>query len=249
MLGRNEMLSVESKQIHKLFSWGRYLYWAEIQRKKFIDYDTEHQPAKGAKAEWRLFAVASQWLASMWVVIEGWRDLGMKDETIDRLLTDWPNYCDLLRRYRNGVFHYQPTLLDERFDAFQKEGPDFGIWVFAVYLEFQRFLWHWPDRFSASKEQKQEMRKTLENVIGWMPEEIIPAYNRSLQEMCEEALTRVQTAGDTESEAAKDLLSCVSDTQNMLRNSSTNPLLDYDNSLKKKTSQDGEFSQTSTEGG
>jgi len=59
MLG-NPMLLVDTKQLHKLFSWGRYLYWADIQRKKFIDYDAEHQPAKGAKAEWRLFAVASQ---------------------------------------------------------------------------------------------------------------------------------------------------------------------------------------------
>jgi hypothetical protein len=227
------MLIVDSKQLDKLFSWGRYLYWAEIQRKKFIDFDVEHQPAQGAKAEWRLFAVASQWLASMWVVIEGWRDLAMKDEIIDLLLAEWPDYCDLLRRYRNGVFHYQPTLLHERFDAFKKEGPDFGIWVFTLYLEFQRFLWEWPDRLSGSKEEKREMRKTLENVIGWMPEEIIPAYNNSLQQMCEEALTRIQTAGDTESEAAKDLLSWVTDTRSMVENYPTNPLLDYVNSLKQ----------------
>jgi len=90
------------------------------------------------------------------------------------------------------------------------------------------------------------MRKTLENVIGWMPEEIIPAYNNSLQEMCEEALAMIQTAGDTESEAAKDLLSWVEDTRRMIRTSPTNPLLDYVNSLKNKTRRT-ESSQTSDE--
>lgn len=228
------MRLIERKDLHKLFSWGRYLYWAEIQRKKFIDYNSEHQSAEGPKAEWLLFAVASQWLASMWVVIEGWHELGMKDAIIDRLLTEWPDYCDLLRRYRNGVFHYQPTLLDERLVAWKKEGPDFGIWVFALYLEFQRFLWEWPDRLSGSKQQKLEMRNTLENVIGWMPEEIIPAYNRSLQEMCEEAVTMVRTAGDAESEAAKDLLSWVTDTQRMITNSSANPVLDYIDTMNSK---------------
>jgi hypothetical protein len=36
------MLIVDRKQLNKLFSWGRYLYWADIQRKKFIDYNAEN---------------------------------------------------------------------------------------------------------------------------------------------------------------------------------------------------------------
>jgi hypothetical protein len=57
----------------------------------------------------------------------------------------------------------------------------------------------------------------------------------------------VQSAGDTESKAAKDLLSWVSDTRRMIKTSSTNPLLDYVNSLKNKTHQYGESSQASDE--
>lgn len=173
----------------------------------------------------------------MWVVIEGWYELGTNDETIDRLLKEWPDYCELLRRYRNGVFHYQPKLLDERFNAFKNEGPAFGIWVAALYLEFQRFLWEYPDKLIGSKEQIQEIRKIFEEVIGWMPEEIIPAYNRTLEDLCQEALDKVRVAGDTESEAAIDLLSWVTATQSML-GESTNPVLDYLDSMQKKISPD-----------
>jgi hypothetical protein len=47
----------------------------------------------------------SYWYAALYVVIEGWRDLGLADATIDALLQS-PN-VDLLKRYRNGVFHFQ----------------------------------------------------------------------------------------------------------------------------------------------
>ncbi len=189
---------------------------------------------EGAAVEWKLFAAFSQWLASVWVVVEGWRQLAIKDSTIDGLLDEWPHYCELLRRYRNGVFHYQPELLDERFTAYATEGSDFVMWVFALYLEFQRFLWEWPDRFKGQKADIDEIRKTLEEIIGWMPEDIIPAKNRSLQDMCREAKEMVKASGDAEGEASKDLLSCVEGIQDGLRDFSLTPMLDYVRNMKHK---------------
>ena len=81
-------------------------------------------------------------------------------------------------------FHYQPRLLDERFTAYATEGSDFIMWVFALYLEFQRVLWEWPDHLKGQKEDIQGIRRTLNEIIGRMPEEIIPAKYRSLQDMC-----------------------------------------------------------------
>ena len=142
-----DMKATENNNLEKLLSWARYLYWADIHRKSYIDYGNYNVIGEGAAAEWKLFAALSQWLASVWVVVEGWRHLAIKDSIIDGLLDEWPHYCELLRRYRNGVFHYQPELLDERFTAYATEGSDFIMWVFALYLEFQRFLWEWPDHF------------------------------------------------------------------------------------------------------
>ncbi|NPC42939.1 hypothetical protein [Nocardioides sp. zg-1230] len=57
----------------------------------------------------------SLWYATLYVVIEGWRQAKLADPDVDALLAD--NHADRLRRFRNQVFHYQreydnPRLLD-----------------------------------------------------------------------------------------------------------------------------------------
>ena len=54
--------------------------------------------------------------ASLYLVIEGWQELGIQDSEADELLRS--PHVDLLKRYRNGVFHYQRDMWDERFMAF-----------------------------------------------------------------------------------------------------------------------------------
>ena len=45
------------------------------------------------------------WLASLFVVAEGWKKLKIIEPTIDPIIdTHW----DGLRRFRNAVFHFQP---------------------------------------------------------------------------------------------------------------------------------------------
>ncbi|MGD9511171.1 MAG: hypothetical protein AB7I59_15160 [Geminicoccaceae bacterium] len=46
------------------------------------------------------------WYGALYVVIEGYQELPISDAEIDRLLSD--NRIYLLRRFRNGTFHYQP---------------------------------------------------------------------------------------------------------------------------------------------
>ncbi len=54
----------------------------------------------------------SYWYAALYVVIEGWKELGFQDAEIDALLIS-PNVKHL-KRYRNGVCHFQPKCLDDR---------------------------------------------------------------------------------------------------------------------------------------
>lgn len=47
----------------------------------------------------------SLWYATLYVVIEGWREAKLADPDVDALLAD--SHADRLRRFRNQVFHYQ----------------------------------------------------------------------------------------------------------------------------------------------
>lgn len=61
----------------------------------------------------------SYWYSALYVVCEGWSELGLSDPDIDALLRS-PNLT-LLKRYRNGSFHFQAEYFDDRFSGFQGE--------------------------------------------------------------------------------------------------------------------------------
>ena len=52
------------------------------------------------------------WYGGLYVVCEGWQELGLKDEAVDKLLAD-PK-LKLLRKYRNAAFHYQKDYLNPK---------------------------------------------------------------------------------------------------------------------------------------
>ena len=86
-----------------LFSWGRYLYWAELRHRDWENFMTEKgADTKKAHPEW--LGVSCYWASSLYVVIEGWETAKFKDPIVDALL-GISNYKDLLRRLRNGTFH------------------------------------------------------------------------------------------------------------------------------------------------
>lgn len=79
----------------------------------------------------------SHWYAALYVVVEGWQELKLADIEIDTLLSS-PN-IDLLRRFRNGVCHYQRNYSDPRFlDLMQAQGV--VPWVRQLNLEFGRYF-------------------------------------------------------------------------------------------------------------
>jgi hypothetical protein len=80
----------------------------------------------------------SYWYGGLYVVIEGWRDLKLADPIINTLLQS-PN-VRLLRRYRNGTFHFQKKYLDERFTDLFAKGVDAVKWVRDLNSEFGRYF-------------------------------------------------------------------------------------------------------------
>jgi hypothetical protein len=85
----------------------------------------------------RATALLSYWFASLYVLSEGWRQLGIRDSTVDTLLTE--EHVSLLRRYRNGMFHFQADFGDARFTELILSSDTFR-WVVALNNAFGAFF-------------------------------------------------------------------------------------------------------------
>jgi hypothetical protein len=100
----------------QMFSLHRYFLWATNMHHLFTTALTE----KGqldlrawTKESIKAFEYMSYWYAGLFVVVEGWRELKLDDLIPNQLLRS--RNVDLLRRFRNSVFHYQTNFLDEQF--------------------------------------------------------------------------------------------------------------------------------------
>lgn len=78
------------------------------------------------------------WYGLLYVVIEGWERLNLKDEKIDKLLKS--NNVKLLKNYRNGIFHFQKEYYSEKHIRFITEGNNSVSWVRELNSQFGHFF-------------------------------------------------------------------------------------------------------------
>jgi hypothetical protein len=107
----------------------------------FTNLAKETDPVKATVAA-ATFAIGpgifmSYWYGSLYVVIEGWRQLQLTDPKIDPLLLS-PN-VRFLKKYRDGVFHFQRNYFDDRFLGFIKAG-DSVEWVRTIHSELGEYF-------------------------------------------------------------------------------------------------------------
>ena len=124
------MSSGPSARHGEVFALHRYFIWSDEMRKHLetvLLNIGEARPDMLSEAGIRSFLSMSYWYGGLYVVIEGWRELGLHDDAIDRLLES-PN-VDLLRRYRHGAFHYQREYLDRRFTDFMEPEAGTVQWI------------------------------------------------------------------------------------------------------------------------
>lgn len=79
----------------------------------------------------------SHWYAALYVVIEGWKETKLSDTMIDSLLSS--ENVELLKRFRNGIYHYQQNYYDPRFFDLLK-AEDIVPWVRQLNREFGRYF-------------------------------------------------------------------------------------------------------------
>lgn len=122
------MLS-KSYKPNRVFSLHRYFMWAILMKQDFEkalrkgDYLPQaDEPVAIYPVKFMALSVGtymSYWYSALYVVCEGWAELGLSDPEVDSLLQS-PN-LELLKRYRNGSFHFQAEYFDDRFCDFQGE--------------------------------------------------------------------------------------------------------------------------------
>lgn len=211
-------MTINVRWFDRFISWARYLYWSELNRQR-LDQFTEKADMSKPDDSWKWWAFMSQWYGSLWVVVEGWKTLMVKDQKIDYLLSNWPQYSLLLKRFRHGVYHCRPTLLDKKSLEFVRQGRAAVYWATALHEEFQRFYWEWPNKVMVTDEQAEDLKRDLHKMIGWLPSDIMPARKRDLEAFCNEAENILREAGDSSSALAIDVLEAVKEARAIIEQS------------------------------
>lgn len=80
----------------------------------------------------------STWYALLYVVIEGYKELQLRDETIDALLAE-EELVDALRRFRNSIFHYQENPMSGKYLRFI-EAESSHVWPWKLNAAFKAFF-------------------------------------------------------------------------------------------------------------
>ena len=123
----------------ELIALHRYYIWANRLREHFEN--TIYSVGVTANPE-AIFIddrglFLSHWYSSLFVVVEGWKSLKLTDTEIDVLLES--PHVELLRRFRNGICHYQRNYNDPRFlDLIEAQGA--VPWVRQLNLSFGRYF-------------------------------------------------------------------------------------------------------------
>lgn len=152
-------------KIFEVASWGKYIYRAEMERFNF-DFRIQNDDS-GI----RYFIYSSQWLASLYVVVEGWESLKLSDNKINKLLSVYNDYVLTIKRCRNAVYHFQKNIVDKRVDSAVSD-KELLVWAGALLDEFIRYLYLYPISLHGVCDESLDLQKEYFDLIGWHPENL-----------------------------------------------------------------------------
>jgi len=123
--------------LHKYFIWANRMRTHFDEALSFSVNNKIDTKAKNKKFEIEADMYMSLWYGLLYVVIEGWRELKLHDEKIDLLISD--KNTELLRKYRNGAFHFNKIDNNTRFQKFFEEQSTVQ-WTRGLNKEFSRWF-------------------------------------------------------------------------------------------------------------
>ena len=124
------MATVTAKDIRAL---RRYFVTAETMRvraQKMMDKYGPDELMFDKPQFAKFFGYTSLWFSTLWVALDGWRELGLSDDHIQEVLDD--DRMDLLRQFRNVTFHFKREYVAPRHLAFLT-AEDSMAWVFNAH--------------------------------------------------------------------------------------------------------------------
>lgn len=204
------------EEFDALLAWARYLFWCDLHRRRFEAWIEEPHDISKSADKWYFIALVSQWYASLWVVIEGWQKAAFDDAAIDRLLNGSGRFCERLRRYRNGIYHYQPRLLEPRLLNFLAEADETVPWVDTLHDEFLRFFEEMLSTFPG-KENQKALRDSVLALIGWLPTDTPAARLREVEDLCDHAQSLVQQSKDPSSVEVREVIAAADEARAMAK--------------------------------
>jgi len=112
----------------------------------------------------------------------------------------------MLKRYRNGVFHYQATFRDtfKRLMGLLAE-ENAARWFALLREEFCRVYWEIVQRAPSPPDFASEVRQCVLDLVGWIPRHTVAARAQQLREKADLAMGLLANNGDTEGEAGLQL--------------------------------------------
>lgn len=117
----------------------RYYIWADRMR---LHFDQELHKRNTTSDQFELsieeFMYISLWYAQLFTVIEGWKKLGLQDGAVDILLLQ-ADHVDLLRRYRNGVDHFQKDYFSMNFTNFVAMTGS-ALWIRSLHIAIGNYF-------------------------------------------------------------------------------------------------------------
>src|SRR5216683_2848343 len=130
-------MSAPIPQVFKVFSLHRYFVWCAEMREHYLQVGMQVSPTPSFfdnPDAGRAFMYLSYWYAGLYVVCEGWQEAKLSDLEIDALLKS--PHLEFLKRFRNGVYHFQSDYFDKRFLDALARGKDFDEWAGSLMLAF-----------------------------------------------------------------------------------------------------------------
>lgn len=117
----------------------RYFLWADRMHAHYLASGLPPTD-KSARRLWliRTLPYMSIWLSYLHVLSEGWAELRMKDPIVDQLLQS--KNLSVLRRFRNGTFHFQRVYFDQRFTNFLLDTDGSLAWAGELHAAFSNWF-------------------------------------------------------------------------------------------------------------
>jgi hypothetical protein len=182
--------------VERLIAWGQYMHWAELQFARFKALPSDRADAVA-------IGTVAHWLAAEYVVLEGWLAVGLTSTRISQLLAAYPEHKDLLRRCRNGVYHFQDRPLDPRIGRVLKDQDEELRWSVALHFEFHGTLLRLSDNLRLRGPLGPQAALELSGAIGWFPEHPYADQVERLEALCFEFEAAVGADQSAEADDAR----------------------------------------------